>query len=465
MDLRRAAPATAALLALTAACTGGTVEGTPGASGLRDPYFPKAGNGGYDVTHYGLKLDYSPGTGELSGTAEITATAGQDLSAFNLDLEGMEVESVRVDGEGARFNRVGQELTVRPSDELRKGRTFRTVVHYSGTPGPVEDPDGSEEGWIETDDGAVAVGEPQGSMAWFPGNHHPSDKAAYDVEIAVPKGYEAVSNGVLKSRTERDGRTVFRWHSPEPMAGYLATLAIGKYTVTASRTASGLPVLTAVRPEEATDSAAALKRIPEVVDWGTRRFGPYPFSATGAIVEGDGTLGYALETQARPIFSGAPDTELLVHEMAHQWFGNSVSPRSWRDMWLNEGFATYAEWLWAEDHGGPSAEKRYRTFYDEDTEADPEADGSYWAFPPAEPPGAEHISDSPVYYRGAMVLHRIRQEVGDEAFFALVRGWAAAHRHGNADTGEFTAYAEDQTGEDLSGIWETWLHGDGKPEE
>ncbi|MFJ7159250.1 M1 family metallopeptidase [Streptomyces sp. NPDC101118] len=465
MDLRRAAPATAALLALTAACTGGTVEGTPGASGLRDPYFPKAGNGGYDVTHYGLKLDYAPGTGELSGTAEITATAGQDLSAFNLDLEGMEVESVRVDGEGARFNRVGQELTVRPSDELRKGRTFRTVVRYSGTPQPIEDPDGSEEGWIETDDGAVAVGEPQGSMAWFPGNHHPADKAAYDVEIAVPKGYEAVSNGVLKSRTERDGSTVFRWHSPEPMAGYLATLAVGKYTVTASRTASGLPVLTAVRPEEATDSAAALKRIPEVVDWGTRRFGPYPFSATGAIVEDDGTLGYALETQSRPIFSGAPDTELLVHEMAHQWFGNSVSPRSWRDMWLNEGFATYAEWLWAEDHGGPSAEKRFRTFYDEDTDADPEADGSYWAFPPAEPPGAEHISDSPVYYRGAMVLHRIRQEVGDEAFSALVRGWAAAHRHGNADTKEFTAYAEEETGKDLSGIWETWLYGDGKPAE
>ncbi|MFF5448201.1 M1 family metallopeptidase [Streptomyces sp. NPDC012888] len=461
--LRFAAPTAAALLALTTACTAGTVQGRPGASGLRDPYFPKAGNGGYDVRSYALDLDYRPDTGHLDGTAVITARAGQGLSSFNLDLAGLTVEDVTVEGEPARFNRTGNELTVRPADDLEKGEVFRTVVRYSGKPKTVTDPDGSEEGWIPTADGAVAVGEPIGSMAWFPGNHHPSDKAVYEVSVTVPKGYEAVSNGRLESRTERDGETVFRWRGTEPMAGYLATLAIGKYRVSTGSTPSGIPLYTAVVPGEAEASAEALGRLPDIVEWGVRRFGPYPFDSAGAIVEAQGTLGYALETQTRPVYPGAPNVDLVLHEMAHQWFGNSVSPRSWKDMWLNEGFATYAEWLWSEDHGGPTAEERFEAFEEGDTDVDAAADSDWWAFPPADPPGPERISAAPVYYRGAMVLHRIRQEVGDERFFALLRGWASDHRHGNADTAAFTAYAEKSTGRDLTGVWDEWLHGDGKP--
>ncbi|MER5933829.1 M1 family metallopeptidase [Streptomyces sp. NPDC002054] len=466
---RFAAPSVAALLALTTACTGGTVQGRPGASGLRDPYFPKAGNGGYDVRHYDLDLAYRPDSGELDGTAVITARALQGLSSFNLDLAGLDVESVTVQGEGARFNRTGQELTIRPAEDLKKGEEFRTVVRYSGKPKVVTDPDGSEEGWIRTTGGAVGVGEPTGSMAWFPGNHHPADKAGYDISLRVPKGYEAVSNGQLVSRADRNGdsgdsgETVFRWRSGEPMASYLATAAVGKYKISTATTASGIPVYNAVVPDQAAKSAEALGRIPEIVDWGSGRFGPYPFSAAGAIVEEEGALGYALETQTRPVYPGAPTADLVVHEMAHQWFGNSVSPKSWKDMWLNEGFATYAEWLWSEDHGGPTAEERFTAFDEGDTEVDPSADSEWWEFPPASPPGPEDISGTPVYYRGAMVLHRIRQEVGDKAFFDLLRGWAAEHRHGNASTADFTAYAEQKTGHDLDKVWKTWLYGEDRP--
>ncbi|MDQ1018356.1 M1 family metallopeptidase [Streptomyces afghaniensis] len=457
----RLVPVLLVCCALAGTACGGGVHGTPGGSGIRDPYFPKAGNGGYDVTHYDLRLGYAPDAHRLTGTATLTARATEALSAFNLDLLGLEVGKVTVGGETARWNRAGQELTVRPREDLDEGETFRVTVSYSGVPEAVTDPDGSQEGWLRTTDGALTLGEPVGSMAWFPGNHHPSDKAAYDLTVTVPRGLRAVSNGELRSETTARGRTTFHWHTAEPMASYLATLAIGHYDISRSTAGNGLPVYTAVDPAEKEGSRAVLARLPEVLRWAERRFGPYPFSSTGAIVDRAADIGYALETQNRPVFPGAPDLTLLVHELVHQWYGDSVTPESWRDMWLNEGFATYAEWLWEEEHGGKTAQETFDALYDhgEKTYED------LWSFPPGKPPDAAHLSEAPVYQRGAMVLHKVRQAVGDEAFGDILRGWAAAHRHGNADTADFTAYVEQQApGKDFDAIWEDWLYGEGKPE-
>lgn len=458
--------ACALVLALTA-CTGAGsgARSKSGGSGLGDPYFPKAGNGGYDVTHYDLTLAYSPDVRELTGTATITARATAELSSFHLDFKGMTVKSLTVGGRKAGWSRGGQELTVRPSSALRKGGTFETTVRYSGAPETLTDPDGSEEGWLRTADGAVALGEPVGSMAWFPGNDHPSDKATYDIAITVPKGLQAVSNGELRAETTNNNRTTYRWRTAQPMATYLATVAIGHYDITRTTTSDGLPVYVAVDPQEAAASRKVLARIPEIMEWEEYNFGPYPFSSTGAIVDRRGDAGYALETQNRPFFPGAPDTATLVHELAHQWFGDSVTPKTWRDMWLNEGFATYAEWLWDEDHGGDTAQETFDALYDGTYFDDPSESDAVWAFPPARPSSAAHISDSPVYERGAMVLHKIRRTVGDGRFYDIVQGWAAAHRHGNADTADFTKYVERMApGKDFGGIWKDWLYGGGKPD-
>ncbi|MBG7701050.1 M1 family metallopeptidase [Streptomyces sp. MC1] len=457
----RLVPALAALLALAltgTACDGG-VRGTPGGSGVRDPYFPKAGNGGYDVGHYDLTLDYTPATRRLTGTAVITARATRDLSAFDLDLTGLRVDSVTVEGKDARWNRAGQELTVRPRDDLSKGETFRATVRYSGTPRTLTDPDGSEEGWLPTSDGALALGEPVGSMAWFPGNHHPSDKATYDISVTVPKDLQAVSNGELTEESTKGGRTAYHWHTGQPMASYVATVAIGHYDIAHGTGPHGLPVVTAVDPAQARTSGKVLAKIPEILDWEETNFGPYPFSSAGAIVDRPGDAGYALETQTRPVFPADQlDTSILVHELAHQWYGDSVTPKSWRDMWLNEGFATYAEWLYQEDHGGPTAQETFTRLYDGDRE-------EIWAFPPAKQSDAAHISGSPVYERGAMVLQKIRQKVGDDTFYDIVQGWAADHRHSTVSTADFTAYVEKKAPDkDFGGIWKDWLYGDGKPD-
>ncbi|MGP3924030.1 M1 family metallopeptidase [Streptomyces sp. 8N616] len=444
-----------------ASCTAGGDGGDggrAGAHGAGDPLFPRLGNGGYDVDRYALRLDYDVHSRRLDATAVVTARATHALRSFSLDLAGPAVRSVSVDGRKAEARREGNKLILRPDRTVGKGATFRTTVAYGGRPRTLTDPDGSTEGWVPTDDGAYVVGEPAGAMTWFPGNNHPGDKAAYDVEITVPRGWTALSNGELRDERTQDGRTTFSWHSAEPLASYLATATIGKFEVSRSETASGLPLLVAVDPRETGKSRKPLAGIGEILEWEAGLFGPYPFSSSGSIVDHrPKDVDYALEVQTKPLFPGAPDHSTVLHELAHQWFGNSVTPRTWRDMWLNEGFASYAEWLWEEQHGGDSAQTTFDDLYatDEDEEL--------WAFPPGDPGRAENLSGDPVYDRGAMALHQLRRAVGDRAFFRILKGWPAEYRHRNADTGDFIAYCEERTGHDLDELFDAWLYKDGRP--
>ncbi|OQQ14320.1 metallopeptidase [Streptomyces sp. M41(2017)] len=446
-----------ALAALLTAAGPATAAGTAGSAGAGDPYFPLSGNGGYDVRHYGLTLDYDPATRHLDGTAVVTARATQRLTRFDLDLSGLKVTHVTVDRTRASFRRTGQELVVTPRKALHPGQEFRVTVTYAGTPRPVTDPDGSPDGWIPTDDGAFVAGEPQGAMTWFPANSHPTDKASYDFTLTVPQGRTAVANGVLLGQRTSHGRTTFRWRQSEPMAAYLATATVGTFKVEQYTTRDGLKVYNAVDPREAADAAPVLKKLPSVLAWESKLFGPYPFRAAGAIVDRAPQVGYALETQTRPVYDSAPDLGTLVHESAHQWFGDSVSLTKWKDIWLNEGFATYAEWLYTEQHGGKSAQQTFDALY-----ATP-AGKDLWAFPPADPGSGEHIFETPVYARGAMALHALRTAVGDRAFFRILRCWATGHRDGHGTTAQFVRLSERESGKDLSGLFHTWLQTSGKP--
>ena len=445
-----------------AAASSPAVQFSPGAAGIGDPYYPTYGNGGYDVDHYHLELRYNPADGRLDGYAVITAAATQDLNRFNLDFGPLTVSELTVDGAAAAWRSDGvHELVVSPAVGLVRGRQFTVAVRYAGVPGAGRHP--GDDGFQRTADGAVVAGEPEAATDWFPVNDHPRDKATYDLAVTVPDGLTAVANGVLDGTEGHDGWTTWRWSEHAPMASYLATVAIGRFRVQAS-VHNGLPVYTAVAvtlPADRVDPVVA--RTGEIVDFLATRFGPYPFDAIGAIVPDLG-LDYALEAQTRPVYASRfftangdddPDT-ILAHELSHQWYGDSVSVSGWRDIWLNEGFATYAEWLWDEHEGRRSVRQSFDAAY-----AAPS--GSQTWRPVPGDPGVAGLFGGSVYLRGAMTLQALRVKVGDTAFFAILQDWAQSRRYGNGTTADFVALAEQVAGRSLKTLFDTWLFKEAKP--
>ncbi|HEX6468129.1 MAG TPA: M1 family metallopeptidase, partial [Streptosporangiaceae bacterium] len=433
--------------------------------GAGDPYFPDMGNGGYDVGHYDLGLAYDPPSRKLTGTARITARATQNLSRFDLDFQGpLTISRLTVNGRPASYTRSGaQELVITPARGLPAGAVFTTAVSYAGVPAKIDDPALGISGWVATNDGAVGLNQPIGAATWYPVNDTPRDKATYGYAITVPNNVTALANGEPQGKTSRGGTTTYRWAMRQPMASELAMVAIGKYTVTRGRTASGIRNITAIDPQlvtAASQPADFHNQTADIVDWEQTVFGRYPFGSTGGIAD-RASVGYSLETQGRPVYDRPrpgvnPSGGLLAHELAHQWYGDAVTPAYWKDIWLNEGFATYAEWLYSERTGGSTAQQLFDQTYAQGPDAE------IWK-PVMADPGRDNIFHETVYDRGAMTLHMVRKAIGDKDFFTLLRRWPAAHRYGNVTTADFIAFAERLSGKDLGPLFKAWAFTAGKP--
>lgn len=433
---------------------------TPGADGIGDTYFPQLGNGGFDARHYALDVAYDPATDRLDGRTTLTARATQNLSSFDLDLQKLDVTKVEVNGRRADFTRSGDEIRVTPRGPLARGRTFTVTVTYGGVPEALSGPIvfGSDYGWMKTADGVFVACEPNAASTWFPSSDHPSDKATYDIRITAPKGLTGVSNGRLVSTHDRGGRTVTHWRESRPMATYLATATIGKFDVRTGRTPAGTPIYVAIDPVLANSNSVDVYAVTAAAtDYWSQVFGPYPFEETGAIVDDMPQAGFSLEVQSKPAYSAVRSELTIVHELAHQWFGDSVSVAHWKDIWLNEGFATYAQWLWSEHQGVRSAHDSFVAGY-----GSRPADSSFWQTTVGDPQ-RDTMFASAVYQRGAMTLQMLRERIGDTAFFKLLPAWTKLHRYGNASTADFISLAERISGRQLDDLFQTWLFTPGKP--
>ena len=433
-------------------------DAVAGAGGVGDPYFPGLGNSGYDVGHYTLDLRSDPATGQLDGVARIEATATEPLASFHLDLTGLAASAVTVDGEPATFAATPNELEINPVEPVAEG-PFTVVVTYGGRPEPIDSRALGPVGWTTLRGGAgsFVLSEPQGSATWFPANDHPIDKALFSFRVTVPDGFEVVANGVLQSQAPNgDGTTTWKYEVAHPMATYLAIVDIGQFTFEEFAGPNGLPMRNAYADSVAAQAAAEFGGQDEMIDLFDDFFGPFPFETYGAVIV-DVPLGVALENQTMSTFgrtilgNGDFGQQIIAHELSHQWFGDSVSVATWSDIWLNEGFATYAEWIFTENTGGltrvqQAADARSRLI----------GSGSD-ALPPGDP-GPDLLFDLAVYDRGGLTLHALDLQIGDEAFFTLLRRWATEHADSNVTTAQFIALAEEVSGQQLDDLFQRWLY-------
>ncbi len=471
------------LLVSLALCSSASAQFTPGARTLGDRLFTAVGNGGYDVQHYDLTINYNPTANTMASSADITIRATQALSEFSLDLRGFTVAGVTIDGVAATVARDADKLIVTPAAGIANNRVFHAVVAYSGTPAAVQDPDTSFEGWVRITNGGFVVNQPIGAMGWFPNNNHPTDKATYDFHITVPATHTALGNGELVGGVpvvNPDTTRTWNWHMGFPMASYLSTSTVGvfAYTKAAGATAvgkSGNPLEiynafeNALSTNQKTNATIAAARQDGIVKFMSDTIGaPYPFDSHGVVLHRN-SLGYALEVQTKSHFSGTSvSLPTLAHEVAHQWFGNSVTLEQWSDIWFNEGWATWWSWYWnnKQNNNATTVEQQFTAGY--------ATQDNLWTTAPAALPGPADLFDFfPVYTRPALMLEGYRQIVGDTAFFHFQRLMLTEHGYGGISIAEFTALAkraaQERGGFEASNLakldkyFQQWLFGTTKP--
>jgi aminopeptidase N len=449
-------PATTPVAELPTATPGRVVD----LAGMGDPYYDKLGNAGYDVSHYTIALTIDPITNAISGTTTVEAKATQRLNSLNLDFQDLTIDTLQVNAAPATFSVQDHELTIVPQQSLANGDAFSISVTYHGNPQPVKNVASnffSPKGWFHSANGAINVmNEPNGAAGWFPVNDHPRDKATYRFEITVPKPWVVAASGTLRETIDDGSQIRYIWEMDKPMASYLASINVGQYVVETSQGPGGVAIRNYLPPDLAGSLKKNVGTISNMIEYLNGLFGPYPFDEYGVVIADSGIahcrrfFGAAFEAQTLSVHCVYPlmlDESVLVHELAHQWFGNAVSLENWQDIWLKEGMATYAEWLWqtrGQDVNALTAlANEQRNSYQHDSKI-------------GQPP-ADELYDWEVYIGGAQVFHALRLQVGDETFFKILRTYLERYRYGNAGTDEFIAVAEEISGQELSAFFDSWL--------
>ncbi|MFJ8980929.1 M1 family metallopeptidase [Streptomyces sp. NPDC102282] len=458
----------AALLATASVTLVAATLPAPEPLGIGDRLFPHLGNPGYDVLAYDISLTYKgSNTKPLDAVTTIDARTTAPLDRINLDFARGAVRSVEVNGLAAEFATAGEDLVVDAPVPLPDGMPVRITVRHTSDPTG----DKANGGWVSTADGLAMANQADAAHRVFPGNDHPADKAYFTFRVTAPKQFTVVAGGLPAGQRHHADTTTWTYRTEHPMATELAQVSIGRSAVLHRTGPRGLPVRDVVPAADREKLEPWLKKTPAQLAWMEKQVGPYPFETYGLLVA-DTETGFELETQTLSLFerslftgSGYPEwyvDSVMVHELAHQWFGDSVSPRSWSDLWLNEGHATWYEARYAEEHAKKPLERRMREAY---------ARSDTWRAaggPPAHPdvPTPDHKISlfRPVVYDGsALILYALREEIGEAAFDRLERTWVRAHRDESATTQQFTTLASTIAGRDLTAFFDGWLYGKKTP--
>ncbi|MBE9180024.1 DUF4114 domain-containing protein [Oculatella sp. LEGE 06141] len=438
-----------------------TAKPSPGAEGIGDSLYPGFGNGGYDAQHYTIDLNVTDvNTSTLSGITTIDARATQDLSRFNLDFIGFTIDGITVNGQPAEFSRTGQEVTITPADPLPMDTAFTVEVEYSGSPEQITSvaiP--VPTGWVTFDGGSFVLSEPDGAANYYPVNDHPLDKASYTFRVTVPDPFEVAANGILEEAIDNGNSTTYVFEARDPMASYLTTVNITNgFNLVTEEGPDGLLVRNYFADGLPDEQLEPFSLQPKMLTFFSEIFGPYPFEVYGSVVMNTET-GTALETQTLSIFGldqlDSPNLEEIVaHEASHQWFGNSVSLADWSDIWLNEGFATYSQGLWIEySRGGKAFDAWVDDVYNY-------VAASVDQLVPPGLPQADDLFNAGVYEWGAVGLHALRLEVGDDAFFDTLQTYFDRYQGGNVTTEDLIDVAEEVSGQELNAFFDTWFYSD-----
>ncbi|GAB3130130.1 M1 family metallopeptidase [Tsukamurella serpentis] len=420
-----------------------------------DRYVPGHGNPGYRVSRYDLDLEYKVHSNRLTGRAEITATASEPLKRFSLDLSrALTASKITINGRRPqRYLQRGDKLELTLASEVPAGGAMTVSVRYAGTPRPIRSTWG-EVGWEELTEGVIVASQPSGAPSWFPCDDHPASKASYRISITTDSPYRVVSNGVLVSRKVAAAHTTWVYEQAAPMASYLATIQIGNYDLIKVAD-KPVPIKAALPPRLSAGFERSFRNQERIMRAFTEWFGPYPFPQYTVVITDD-TLEIPVEAQGVSTFGanhcdGTRDAERLVaHELAHQWFGNSLTLTRWKDIWLHEGFACYSEWLWSQECDEATTQQMATRYY------------AKLAASPTDivigDPGPDLMFDDRVYKRGALTVHALRAAIGDAAFFSLLREWTAEYAHQSVTTEDFITLAAKYSPVPLRELWRTWLY-------
>lgn len=431
-----------------------------GEPGVGDSLYPGFGNGGYDVQHYTLDLNVTDvETSAIDGSTIIEAEATQDLSSFNLDFIGFTIEDITVNGKPAEYSRDGQELIITPLESLHADESFTVEVNYNGSPEQINTvaiPFPVLTGWVNFDGGSFVLSEPDGAANYYPVNDHPLDKAAYTFRVTVPEPFEVAANGVLEETIDNGASTTYVFEALDPMASYLTTVNISEFNLETEEGPNGIPIRNYFATGISEELLAPFALQSEMLAFFSDTFGPYPFEVYGSVVMNTNT-GAALESQTLSIFGigqlgRASTEETIAHEAAHQWFGDSVALADWSDIWLNESFATYSQGLWVEHTRGREALDEWVK-----GEYSSVAEGLDSLSPPGEPPAGDLFNNG-VYGWGALGLHALRLEVGDDAFFDTLKTYYERFKGGNVTHDDFFRVVEEVSGQELNSFFDGWFY-------